>query len=151
MRSLNVTTAAVFGVAELAMAASVPPAHAQRGYVPDAMGTGRDPVSTHASNIVPENLGSAIAPALPSPPVGPDSGLHEYLRAARDALAAGHTGEAQQSLEMAETRVLSRSVTPDAASMPDPDPIVGQIHDALHALGTSDRARALSIVDAMAD
>jgi hypothetical protein len=145
MRSLNFTTAAIFG-----MAAIVLPAHAQTGYVVDGMGTGREPVSTRASNIVPENTRSAIAPALPSPPVGADSGPRVFLRAARDALAAGRTGEAQQSLEMAETRVLSRSVPAEAAGMPDPDPMVGQIRDALHALGAGDRARALNIIDAMA-
>ena len=36
---------------------------------------------------------------------------------------------------MAETRVLARSVSPDQATMPDPDPAVSQIIDAMHVLG----------------
>jgi len=148
MRSLKLMTfaSAIAGAISLA-----PLAHAQTRYVPDGLGIGREPVSSRASNILSEDSGSAIAPALPTPPVGPDAGPHDYLRAARHAIASGRTGEAQQSLEMAETRVLTRVVTPDAASAPDPDPAVSQIRDALHALGEGDRARALQIIDAMAN
>jgi hypothetical protein len=52
---------------------------------------------------------------------------------------------------MAETRALDRSVTPDAANVPDPNPSVTQIHNALQVLGQGDRARALEIIDAMAN
>ncbi len=120
------------------------------GYVMDGLGTGRDPVSTRASNIVASDARSPIAPALPSPDLGTAANPRDYVRAAREALASGRTGEAQQSLEMAETRELTRVVSPDAANDPDPDPAVNQIRHALHALGEGDRARALDIIDAMA-
>jgi hypothetical protein len=136
-------------VAVLGMTSVVSLAHAE-GYVADGLGTGRDPVATRASNITPEDTRSGVAPALPVPPVEPDSTPEAYLHAARDALAAGRTGEAQQSLEMAETRQLARAVPPEAASMPDADPMISQIDEALHALGDGHRARALEIIDSMA-
>jgi hypothetical protein len=144
MRSLKLMIVAVLGVTSIASLA-----HAQ-GYVTDGLGTGRDPVSTRASNITPNDSRSAIAPALPVPQVGPDASPGAYLHAARAALAAGRTGEAQQSLEMAETRELARWVPPADANLPDADPAVSQIQNALHALGAGDRGRALDIIDAMA-
>ena len=57
-----------------------------------------------ASNIAPANTRSAIDPALPAPPVAPDSPPVEFLEAARTALNAGRTGETQQALERAEAR-----------------------------------------------
>jgi hypothetical protein len=144
MRYLKLMTVAVFGMASVASLARA------QGYIADGLGTGRDPVSTRASNILPGSSRSGIAPALPVPQVGADATPGTYLHAARDALAAGHTGEAQQSLEMAETRVLTRTVPPEAANMPDADPAVSQIQNALHALGDGDRERALEIIDTMA-
>jgi hypothetical protein len=144
MRYLKLMTVAALGMASVASLAQA------QGYIADGLGTGRDPVSTRASNITPGNTRSAIAPALPVPQVGADATPKAYLYAARDALAAGRTGEAQQSLEMAETRELARAVPPDAATMPDADPAVGQIENALHALGDGDRERALEIIDTMA-
>jgi hypothetical protein len=108
------------------------------------------PMSSRASNITPADTRSSVAPALPTPMVGADAGVNAYLRAAHNALVAGHTGEAQQSLEMAETRVLSRVVSPDQASSADPDPAVSQIRNALQSLGDGDRGQALQIIDAMA-
>jgi hypothetical protein len=115
-------------------------------------GTNRSiPMSTKASNIVPEDTTLATAPALPDSSAGADASPLVYLRAARRALAANRTGEAQQSLEMAETRALTRVVTPEMANMPDPNPEVTRIRNALHALGAGDRGRAIQIIDAMAD
>lgn len=108
------------------------------------------PVSSRASNISPADTRSNIAPALPTPMVGADSGPNAYLKAAHDALVSGRTGEAQQSLEMAETRVLDRVVPPDQAGSPNADPAVTQIQSALQSLGNGDRGRALQIIDAMA-
>lgn len=144
MRCVKLAAGAVLGMTSL-----VTLAHAT-GYVTDGLGTGRDAVATRASNITPEDTGSGVAPALPVPPVGPDGSPMAYLHAARDALAAGRTGEAQQSLEMAETRELARAVPPEAANTPDADPMVNQIDDALHALGDGHRSRALEIIDSMA-
>ena len=47
-------------------------------------------------------------PNLPTTLVGPNATPADYLRAAQQSLQAGRTGEAQQALEMAETRLLDR-------------------------------------------
>ena len=105
------------------------------------------PMSDRASNIVPGDTRSIVAPTLPSPPVGPDAGARDYLAAARTALAAGRTGEAQQSLEMAETRALDRSVAPSQADMPSRSRFIAQIGEARRALGSGDRAQAMAMID----
>ncbi len=51
-----------------------------------------------------------IASALPAPAVGEDAPPADLLRAAESALAAGRAGEAQEAMEMAQTRLLDRSV-----------------------------------------
>jgi len=117
------------------------PADARPGFEPGA------PQSVRPSNITAGDTRSSIAPALPIPPVPDNAGPREFLRAAHDALAAGHTGEAQAALEQAETRVLSREVSPDQAAVPSDNPMVSRIRDALEALGNGDRARAIQAVD----
>jgi hypothetical protein len=62
-------------------------------------------------------------------------------------LVAGHTGEAQQSLEMAETRALTRSVAQDPASVPTDSQFVSRISDARHALGDGNSAHAIELID----
>ena len=87
------------------------------------VGTGMSmPMGTRASNIDAGDTRSTIAPNLPSPSLGPDSSPADYLRAAQASLQAGRTGEAQQSLEMAQTRLLDRSVPtgPDQQSKRQP-------------------------------
>jgi hypothetical protein len=100
-----------------------------------------------ASNIVTADSSGMIVSALPAPSLSLDATSRDYLRAARAALAAGHTGEAQQSLEMAETRVLGGSTAPDLAKLQNDDPKVTQIRDALHALGVGDRGHAIQMID----
>jgi len=138
MRSLKFTTFAILATC-VGMTSVVSLAHAQT------------PTSGTASNIVPADTRSDVAPALPVPPVGDNAAPRTYLKAAHDALVAGRTGEAQQSLEMAETRELSRAVDPGAAAMPDANPSVTRIRDALQMLGEGNRQRALEIIDAMAE
>jgi hypothetical protein len=106
------------------------------------------PLSNSSSNIGPADTRSTIAPTLPTPAVGPGAGPVQYLQAARASLAAGRTGEAQQSLEMAQTRLLDRSVPYDATNRPSANPAVSQISEALRALGAGDRMRAMQIIDA---
>lgn len=100
-----------------------------------------------ASNITTANTRSEIAPNLPSPAIGMDGTTQDYLRAARASLVAGRTGQAQEALEMAQTRSLDRSVVPSAAGTPSENRIVVQIAQALQALGNRDRDRALQIID----
>jgi hypothetical protein len=114
------------------------------------IGTGSSlPMSNNASNINRSDTRSDIAPNLPSPPIGQNASVHDYLVAARTSLAAGRTGEAQQSMEMAETRALDRSVPRSPTIAPVQDPVVSGINDALQALAAGDRARTLSILDGL--
>jgi hypothetical protein len=112
------------------------------------IGTGSSlPLSDRASNIGPGDTRSSIAPNLPSPTIGEDAPVQAYLQAARSALIAGRTGEAQQALEMAETRALDRAVPLFQTNAPSRNPLVDQITQALAALGSHDRGRAVQIID----
>jgi hypothetical protein len=95
-------------------------------------------MSGGASNLTPADTKSDIAPKLPAPMVGPNAGPEQYLMAAKKALKMKKTGEAQEALEMAETRALDRSTPVDQAGTPDMDPMVGNIHAALESLGKKD-------------
>jgi hypothetical protein len=69
------------------------------------------------------------------------------LQDARQALAAGRIGEAQEALERAETRALARSVRPSRAGTPSDQDIVEQINKAREAVAAQDRLRALQAID----
>jgi hypothetical protein len=113
------------------------------------IGTGMSmPMGTRASNIDSNDTRSAIAPNLPSPSLGPDSSPVDYLHAAQASLQAGRTGEAQQSLEMAQTRLLDRSVPLGQTNNPSDNPAVAQISQALRALAARDRAQAMQLIEA---
>ncbi len=113
------------------------------------IGTGSSqPSSDKAQNILPGDTRSDIAPNLPSPSIGDNATPHAYLVAARRALLVGKTGEAQQSLEMAETRALDRSVPLFQTSVPSDSTLVTEIRNALHALGAGDRARSVQLIEA---
>ncbi len=91
-----------------------------------------------ASNLTASDTHSEIAPKLPAPSIGPDAGPEAYLMAAKKALKAHRTGEAQSALEMAETRALDRSTPVDQAGTPDSSPLVTDIRAALESLGNKD-------------
>ena len=112
------------------------------------IGTGSSlPLSDKSSNITPGDTRSTIAPNLPSPPVGENAPIRDYLMAARAALFAGRTGEAQQALEMAETRALDRSVPLFQTNVASQDPVVEDIKRALHALSAGDRGQVVQIIE----
>lgn len=112
------------------------------------IGTGMSlPLGTHASNIDAGDTRSTIAPNLPSPPIGPNANAVDYLRAAQSALQAGRSGEAQQSLEMAQTRLLDRSVPMGQTNNPNDNPAVTQISQALRALAAGDRTQTMQLID----
>ena len=130
-------------------AQGVPPGtNADTGARPgNDIGTGMSlPMGTHASNINGSDTRSTIAPNLPSPSVGNAADPVAYLHAAQASLQAGKTGEAQQSLEMAETRLLDRSVPQGQTDSPSNNQAVAQIHQALSALASGDRAGAMSAI-----
>lgn len=105
------------------------------------------PKSDKASNISTGDMRSDLAPTLPSPSVDGDAIPDDYLRAARAALVAGQTGQAQQSLEMAETRSLDRVVSPGQGSAASDSHLVSRIRDALRAVGGGDNAGAIASID----
>ena len=94
----------------------------------------------------PGGIGT-VAPNLPSPPVEENAPPRAFLLAARGALAAGRTGEAQQALEMAETRALDRSVPLFQTRAPIQDPLAAKIEDALRALGAGEREQAMLAIE----
>ena len=114
------------------------------------IGTGMsEPMSNKAANINTQDQPyPLIAPNLPSPPLGENAGPADYLRAAQASLAAGRTGEAQQSLEMAQTRLLDRSVPYGQTNAPSRNPAVDRISQALQALAAGDRDRCMQLIQA---
>ncbi len=113
----------------------------------DAPVTGSEPHSNVASNLTPSDTRSDVAPNLPAPALSPDSKPSDFLRAAQGALATGRTGEVQQSLEMAQSRMLDRSVPLGQTGIPSDNPTVGQISQALHALASHDRPACMQAIE----
>ncbi len=150
MRYISFATLAILGMATLQALAQAPsnldPATGARpGHEP---GVGDSlPLSNNASNIGPGDTRSIIAPTLPASSAGESATPRDYLRAARASLVAGRTGQAQQSLEMAETRALDRSVTQGQTSIPSDSRLVAEIRDARHALGSGDSSHAIQLID----
>lgn len=105
------------------------------------------PFSNNASNISGQDTRSEMAPRLPDPAAANNS-PQAYLAAAQRALASNRTGAAQEALERAETRLLSRSTDPSMAGSPDPAPMVQQIGAARRALAARDMAGARSAINA---
>ncbi len=118
-----------------------PVAHAQQGM------RGQVPISSPASNIEPSDTRSVVAPALPVPPVPSGSPPREFLQAAREAVLRGRSGNAQEALERAETRVLDRPVTASMGTAPDSDRIVLDIAVALRALAVHQPPVAFVAID----
>jgi hypothetical protein len=116
----------------------VPPTSAYQG------GVG-SPLSNRASNITGADTHSEIAPRLPNPDANGNS-PQAYLAAADRALARGQTGAAQEALERAQTRILTRSTDPSMANMPDDSGMARAISDARMALANRDPGRARSII-----
>ena len=91
---------------------------------------------------------SGLTGKLPIPQVTDDSAL-SYLKAARSALAGGKTGLAQEALERAESRLLTRDVAPSQAGSASSDPSISEISKALQALASGQTSTALQVVDAL--
>jgi hypothetical protein len=93
---------------------------------------------------------STIVARLPSPALDENAGPVEFLRAAENALAAGRTGEAQEAMEMAQTRLLIRAVPLGTTGVPSDQPAVKLVSQALQALAEGDRATCLRMIQAAA-
>lgn len=85
---------------------------------------------------------------LPSPDLPESAKPSDELRAAQGALAAGRTGEVEEALERAQTRMLDRSVALGQTNDPSDNPTVGQISQARQALAAHDRAVCLQLIQA---
>ena len=103
--------------------------------------------SDTASNSSSADTRSPIAPILPDPAATGDDAA-AFLRAARAALSGGRTGEAQEALERAESRLLSRDVAPSEASSPASDAASQHVAAARQALSVGNTAAALQAIDA---
>jgi hypothetical protein len=148
MRCVYLATVALLGMTTLSALAQAPVLDPATGARPGHMpGVGESlPQSDKASNIVPADTRSNIAPTLPGSAVGENAGPYDYLRAARASLVAGHTGQAQQSLEMAETRALDRSVVQGQVA-PVNGGFVSRISEARRALGDGNSSHAIELID----
>jgi hypothetical protein len=95
--------------------------------------------------------GSATGSAMPGMGMGKSdmdtAAAENFLREARQALAAGRTHEARVSLEQAETRLLTRSVMPSQAGTPMDRGPVATISSARQALDRRDRAAVNRHID----
>ncbi len=145
---MRLAAAGLLGVIAVSALAQAPPLDS------NAIRAGREngdrdslPKSNNASNIVGSAEGSGVAPTLPSPDIGPDAPIRDYLRSARAALVAGETGKAQQSLEMAATRSLNRAEPSALPNMPTNSAMANQIRDALQSLGSGDRPGTIRLID----
>lgn len=145
MRTPIILSAAAIGLAlsGSAMAQSGDTA-VRPGHVP---GVGdSQPASDRASNIDSTTSHSRIAPRLPSPTAGDSASPNQYLTEAQQALKSHKTGQAQEALERAQTRLLDRSVEQGATGTPDSDPRVTAVSQARQALAKGDTAGANRLI-----
>lgn len=134
------------GSAHRAPASQVQDAGVDAPRTGDYRGGAGSPSSTQASNIGRQDTRSEIAPRLPDP--GAASTPQALLQAAQRALASNRTGAAQEALERAETRVLTRSTDPSAAGAPDQNSMVQSIGAARRALAARDIPGARAAISA---
>ena len=133
--------------AQAAGSAAAAPMSAVPSAAPGATGL-HEPTSSQASNIVTADTRSDIAPALPMPGIGLNAAPARYLHTAQRDLAQHRTGAAQQALEMAETRLLDRSVVQTSVDRPDANPVIAHVRHALDSLGQGRLDMAQRQVDA---
>jgi hypothetical protein len=103
------------------------------------------PRGNAASNINESDVHSRIGPNLPTPRVGDEASAGDYLQNARNALMHGQTGEAQEALERAQTRLMGNRQLD--AGQADND-VIQRISDARQALASHDRGRAEELISA---
>ena len=96
----------------------------------------------------PASSARVVLSPLPSPNLPEGAKPSEALRAAQGALAAGRVKEAEEALEMAETRILDRSVPLGQTYNPSNNPTVGQISQARQALAANDKATSMQYIQA---
>jgi hypothetical protein len=90
--------------------------------------------------------GTVLSP-LPSPDQTQGNRPSDYLRAAQSALTGGRTGEAEEALERAQTRMLDRSVPLGQTNDASDNPTIGQISQARQALAARNRVACLQLIE----
>lgn len=141
------TLPAVFLAATLLVPAALQAAQPVTMSPPPGNLGGTQPMSTVPANNNPQDTHTTWSPSLPPPPVDDDAPPAAFLDAARRAIAANRTGEAQEALERAESRALDRAVKPSAAGTPSGQPLVKQIAHARQLLSAGDRAGAVKVIE----
>ena len=139
---------------------ALPPPGPPEEKAPAAAPPGRPPPVSLAPprQVPPSSPPGANAPAgksgaptvsqkLPIPALSPEAGPADFLRAARSAILAGRTGEARSSLEMAQTRLLSRVIDAGKEREPSDDLAVKQIGEAISALAENDRMNSVRFIE----
>ncbi len=93
------------------------------------------PPQTSGTRILaPAGPSPAVVPRLPLPAMPDNEPPHAFLEAARSAVDRGQTGEAEEALERAETRILDRDVATNSTQEPDDQRAVLDIAVARQAL-----------------
>jgi len=135
-------------MAQTSAPTSLPPASGQSDASQMGQPTGNgSPFSSQSSNIDQSDTRSNVAPNLPQPPQGENAPVRVLLRDARRAVQHRQTGAAQEALEQAETRLLTRSVRQNSEAEPAHGPVVEAIADARHALASHDIDACLAAID----
>lgn len=78
--------------------------------------------------------------------LGADEGYRGFLKQAEDAVQQGHLAFANELVERAEARLLTRSTLATKAEAPDDSNLVRTLSKARAALGRHDRAEALRLI-----
>ena len=105
------------------------------------------PQTTGARSLAPDGPSFGHCASIAAPPVPRNDPPQAFLGAARSAVDRGQTGEAQEALERAETRLLDRAVGMNSAQEPDDRRAVLDIGVARQALAAGDRAGTLRAID----
>ncbi len=149
MRYISLPTVALLGLAAVSALAQAPSIDLETGArAGHEIGIGDSlPRSDKASNTDSANSRSTIAPTLPASTIGENGASRDYLINARASLVAGRTGQAQQALEMAETRALDRSVAQSDITKASESAFVARVAAARRALGNGDKAQAIDLID----
>lgn len=102
---------------------------------------------TAAPPAAPGSQGVVLSP-LPAPELPPGSKPSDYLRTALAALAVSQYGEAEALLEMAQTRMLDRSVPLFQTDRVSDNPATVAIGEARQALQAHDSAACVQSIQA---
>jgi hypothetical protein len=108
-------------------------------------------VSNEASNILPDDTRSTIAPALSAPAMSDNTSPLDFLNFARDAIAHRRTGEAQEAVKRTDARALVSTVPLFRTDKPVEDPLVTKIKQARIALGSNDIEHATQLTASASD